>query len=82
MQMHNEPYILLIAIIAVLVVLVVVLLCYILYNQGKLNDKNEAIIREIRENIHLRDELQRRLASWATFAVLASSFVSQLPTTS
>lgn len=59
--MHNDIYIMLITIIAVLVVLVVVLIGYILKNQSKIDDKNEAIIREIRENILLRDELRSRL---------------------
>ena len=59
--MHNDLYIMLIAIIALLVVLVVVLLCYIFSNQSRIDDKNEAIIREIRENILLRDELRSRL---------------------
>lgn len=59
--MHNDLYIMLIVIIALLVVLVVVLLCYIFSNQNRIDDKNEAIIREMRENILLRDELRSRL---------------------
>jgi cell division protein FtsL len=59
--MHNDIYIMLIAIIAVLVVLVVVLIGYILNNQSKIDDKNDAIIQEMRENIQLRDELRNRL---------------------
>ena len=59
--MHNDLYTLLIVIIALLVVLVVVLIGYILNNQSRIDDKNEAIIREMRENILLRDELRSRL---------------------
>lgn len=52
----------LIVIIAVLVVIVAVLLWSNLLHQRELRRKNEAIIREIRENVQLRDELRRRLS--------------------
>ena len=48
---------LLIAIIAVLSVVVAVLLWRNLRHQRELRDKNEVIIREVRENAQLRDEL-------------------------
>ena len=60
--MPHESYILLIAIIGLLVVIVAVLLWAVLRYQRKLSDKDDAIIRGIRENIHLHDELQRRLS--------------------
>lgn len=60
--MHNDSYILLIAIIALLVIIVAVLLWANLRNQRRLSDKDDAIIRGIRENIQLHDELQRRLS--------------------
>lgn len=53
--------ILLTIIIAALVAIVAVLLGCILHNQHELRRKNDAIISEIRENVELRDELQRRL---------------------
>lgn len=56
---------LLLAIIAVLTVVVAILLWRILRHQRELRDKNEVIIREIRENARLRDELRdawRRIA--------------------
>ena len=59
--MPSEIAILLIGIIAALVVLVCVLLWRNMRNQQELRDKNDAIIREIRENVELRDELRRRL---------------------
>ena len=52
---------LLISIIAALVVIIAVLLWFMLQNQHELREKNDAIVREIRENIQLRDELQHRL---------------------
>ena len=61
-MLHN-PNILLIAIIALLVVIVAVLLWANLRYQRKLSDKDDAIIRGIRENIQLHDELQRRLSA-------------------
>ena len=60
--MHNDSYILLIAIIALLVIIVAVLLWANLRNQRRLSDKDDAIIQGIRENIQLHDELQRRLS--------------------
>lgn len=50
----------LIGIIAPLILIVAVLLWNNLRNQQLINDKNEAIIREIRKNIQLRDELNER----------------------
>ena len=49
---------LLLAIIAVLSVVVAVLLWRNLHHQRELHDKNEVIIREVRENAQLRDELR------------------------
>lgn len=46
------------AIIAVLTVVVAVLLWRNLHNQRELRDKNDVLIREIRENAKLRDELR------------------------
>ena len=65
--MPSETAILLIAIIAALVVLVSVLLWRNMRNQQELRDKNDAIIREIRENAELRDELRRRLGRTSVF---------------
>ena len=45
-------------IIAMLTVMVVVLLWRNLHHQRELRDKNDVIIREIRENVQLRDELR------------------------
>ena len=45
-------------IIAMLTVMVVVLLWRNLHHQRELRDKNDVIIREIRENAQLRDELR------------------------
>jgi len=44
--------------VVVLSILVAVLLWRNLRNQRELHDKNDAIIREIRENTQLRDELR------------------------
>ena len=71
--MHNRLIILLLIVIALLVVAIIVLLGIIVRSQDKLNDKNEAIIREIRENIELRDELRRRLSTWGALIVLFAS---------
>lgn len=65
--MPSETAILLIAIIAALVVLICVLLWRNMRNQQELRDKNDAIIREIRENVELRDELRRRLGHASIF---------------
>ena len=62
-RMPHDSYILLIAIIALLVVIVAVLLWAVLRYQRKLSDKDDAIIRGIRENIQLHDELQHRLGA-------------------
>ena len=61
--MLHDSYILLIAIIGLLVVIVAVLLWAVLRYQRKLSDKDDAIIRGIRENIHLHDVLQHRLGA-------------------
>ena len=49
---------LLLAIIAVLTFVVALLVWRILHHQRELRDKNDVIIREIRENTQLRDELR------------------------
>ena len=60
-RMQTTTAILFIGIIAVLVVINVVLLWRNLRSQRELRQKNDAIIREIRENVQLRDELRRKL---------------------
>lgn len=61
MPMHNPMLILLICIVAVLTVAVMVLLwCYI-SSQRQMQQKNEAIIREMRQNMQLREELRKQL---------------------
>lgn len=62
-RMQTSTAYILIVIIAVLVVLVAVLVWSNLLQQRELRRKNEAIIREIRENVQLRDELRLRLNS-------------------
>ena len=65
MLMTTISLYLLLAIIAVLTVMVAVLVWRILHHQRELHDKNDVIIREIRENARLRDELRnawRRVA--------------------
>ena len=52
---------LLLAIIAVLSVMVALLLWHNFHHQRELRDKNDVIIREIRENARLRDELRDAL---------------------
>jgi len=59
--MHNEIIILLIGIIVLLVIVIGVQTLRNIYDQRELRDKNKAIIREIRENMELRDELRRTL---------------------
>lgn len=59
--MQNESTIMLIGIIAMLVVIIAVMLWHDLRRQRELRQKNDAIIREIQENVALRDELHRRL---------------------
>ena len=58
MFMTTTSLFLLLAIIAVLSVVVAVLVWRILHHQRELRDKNDVIIREIRENTQLRDELR------------------------
>ena len=58
MLMTTTDLLLLLIIIAVLTVVVVVLVWHILNHQRELRDKNDVIIREIRENTQLRDELR------------------------
>ena len=58
MLMTTTSLYLLLAIIAMLTVVVAVLVWRILHHQRELHDKNDVIIREIRENAHLRDELR------------------------
>ena len=58
MLMTTTSLYLLLAIIAVLTVVVAVLVWRILRHQRELHDKNDVIIREIRENAQLRDELR------------------------
>lgn len=59
--MHNGTLHLLILIVAVLAVAVVVLLCCYIRSQRRMSEKNEAFIREMRENMQLRDELRKQL---------------------
>lgn len=68
--MNNSNETLLLGIIAMLVVIVGVLLWRFLHIQSQICDKDEAIIRGIRENVRLREELQRRLAHLAACAAL------------
>ena len=65
--MQSETNILLIGIIAMLVVIISVLLWRNLRNQRELREKNDAIIREIQENVKLREELRRRIPHAAVF---------------
>ena len=58
MLMTTTSLYLLLAIIAVLTVMVAILVWRILHHQRELRDKNDVIIREIRENAQLRDELR------------------------
>ena len=58
MLMTTTSLYLLLAIIAVLTVVVAVLVWRNLRHQRELRDKNDVIIREIRENTQLRDELR------------------------
>ena len=58
MLMTTTSLYLLLSIIAVLTVVVAVLVWCILHHQRELRDKNDVIIREIRENAQLRDELR------------------------
>jgi sensor domain CHASE-containing protein len=65
--MQSETNILLIGIIAMLVVIISVLLWRNLRSQRELREKNDAIIREIQENVKLREELRRRIPHAAVF---------------
>ena len=56
--MTTTSLFLLLAIIALLSVIVAILLWRNLRHQRELRDKNDVIIREIRENARLRDELR------------------------
>ena len=56
--MTTTDLLLLLFIIAVLSVVVAVLVWRNMHHQRELRDKNDAIIREIRENTQLRDELR------------------------
>ena len=56
--MTTTNQLLLLFIIAVLSVVVAVLVWRILHHQRELREKNDVIIREIRENTQLRDELR------------------------
>ena len=58
MLMTTTSLYLLLTIIAVLTVVVAILVWRILHHQRELRDKNDVIIREIRENAQLRDELR------------------------
>jgi sensor domain CHASE-containing protein len=65
--MQSETNILFIGIIAMLVVIISVLLWRNLRSQRELREKNDAIIREIQENVKLREELRRRIPHAAVF---------------
>ena len=56
--MTTTDQLLLLFIIAVLSVVVAVLVWRVLHHQHELREKNDVIIREIRENTQLRDELR------------------------
>ncbi len=59
--MHNEIIILLIGIIILLVIIIGVQGLCNMHDRRELRDKDKAIIREIRENLELRDELRRMM---------------------
>ena len=59
--MHNEIIILLIGIIILLVIIIGLQGLRSMYDRRELRDKDKAIIREIRENLELRDELRRMM---------------------
>ena len=77
MIMTTTSLYLLLAIIAVLTVLVAVLVWRILHHQRELHDKNDVIIREIRENARLRDELRN---AWRRVAGESKNFPRVLRT--
>ena len=56
--MTETELLLLLIIIVVLTIVVAVLVWRLLRHQHELRDKNDVIIREIRENAKLRDELR------------------------
>ena len=66
-RMQSETNILFIGIIAMLVIIISVLLWRNLRSQRELREKNDAIIREIQENVKLREELRRRIPHAAVF---------------
>ena len=59
--MYTEIIILLIGVIVLLVIIIGVQGVRNMFSQRELRDKNDAIIREIRENVELRDELRRMM---------------------
>ena len=59
--MHCGTVILLSGAVVLLAALVAVLVWRSLRHHREIRDKNDAIIREIRENVALRDELHRML---------------------
>ena len=59
--MYNLTLILLIGIVAALTVAVIVLTFFNIHNQQQMQKKNDAIIREVRQNMELRDELRKHL---------------------
>ena len=65
--MQSETNILFIGIIAMLVVIISMLLWRNLRSQRELCEKNDAIIREIHENVKLREELRRKISRAAVF---------------
>ena len=77
MLMTTTSLYLLLAIIAVLTVVVAVLVWRILRHQRELHDKNDVIIREIRENARLRDELRN---AWRRVAGESKNFPRVLRT--
>ena len=77
MLMTTTSLYLLLAIIAVLTVVVAVLVWRILHHQRELHDKNDVIIREIRENARLRDELRN---AWRRVAGESKNFPRVLRT--
>ena len=77
MLMTTTSLYLLLAIIAVLTVMVAVLVWRILHHQRELHDKNDVIIREIRENARLRDELRN---AWRRVAGESKNFPRVLRT--
>ena len=77
MLMTTTDLLLLLIIIAMLTVMVVVLLWRNLHHQRELRDKNDVIIREIRENTQLRDDLRN---AWRRVAGESKNFPRVLRT--